>query len=305
MDKDLCNRYVLCICENGGLTNAAKKLGISQPALSMAISGLEKKLGFVIFNRSSKPISLTEEGKIYTEYLREQELLQKDFGRKIEDLHKQYDTTLTIGGPMVYVNTLIAESIPEFYEKYPTCKIAIKDGNILDLIEDVKSGEVDFFISTSNDMPENFEVVTCKRERIYLCIPRTWEINSSLSEYQVQLGQKGKCMDFKRLEALKFISLPEQLPLQKDIRNFLVNYKVDMSSMICVNQVTSGVKLSALGMGIVIATQQALMAEVHLDNLCLYTLPDELFERELYVVYDKNRYLSHICMEFIKMLSDA
>ena len=305
MDIELCNRYVLCICENGGLTSAAKKLGISQPALSMALNSLEKRLGFIIFNRSSKPITLTEEGKLYTEYLRSQELLQKDLNRKIEDLHGQYDGKLTIGGPMVYVNTMIADMIPAFYQKYPTCSIAIKDGNILDLVEEVKAGTVDFFISTSNDMPDNFEVVTCKKERIYLCIPKTWEINASLKEFQVRPGEKGACIDFSALEGLKFISLPEKLPLQKDIRSFLEKYRVDMSSMICVNQVTSGVKLAALGMGIVIATEQALMAEVYLNNLCSYTLPEELFERELYVVYDKNRYLSHICMEFIRMLGDV
>lgn len=305
MDIELCNRYVLCICENGGLTSAAKVLGISQPALSMALNSLEKRLGFTVFNRSSKPITLTEEGKIYTEYLREQEIRQKDCIRKIEDLHKQYEGNLMIGGPMVYVNTIIAEMIPVFYKKYPSCHIAIKDGNILDLVEEVKTGTMDFFISTSNDMPANFEVVTCRKERIYLCIPKDWEVNDRLKEYQVQPGEKGSCMDFSVLEGLKFISLPEKLPLQKDIRCFLEKYRVDMSSMICVNQVTSGVKLAALGMGIVIATEQALLAEVYRDNLCIYSLPDDLFERELYVVYDKNRYLSHICLECIKMLGDV
>lgn len=305
MDIELCNRYVLCICENGGLTSAAKSLGISQPALSMALNGLEKRLGFTIFDRSSKPIALTEEGKIYTEYLADQQIRQNDCMKRIADLHEQYDGKLMIGGPMVYVNTIIADMIPAFYEKYPACNIAIKDGNILDLIEEVKAGTMDFFISTSNDMPANFEVITCMKERIYLCIPGNWEINEKLKDYQVRPGDKGKCMDYSALEGLRFISLPEKLPLQKGIRSFLSEYGVDMSSMICVNQVASGLKLAALGMGIVIATEQSLKAEVCSDNLCIYAMPEDLFERDIYVVYDKNRYLSHICMEFIRMLGNV
>lgn len=302
MDMELCNKYVLCIYENGGLTSAAKSLGISQPALSMALNSLEKKLGFHIFDRSSKPVSLTEEGKIYIEYLKEEQIRQNDCIRKIADLHKEYDGKLRIGGPMVYVNTIVAQTLSNFREKYPNCYVSIKDGNILDLIDEVNAGTMDFFISTSKDMPANFEVAVCGKEKIYLCIPRTWEINEQLKDYQVNPGDDGKCMDYSKLEGMKFISLSEKLPLQKEIRRFLKEYAVEMSSEICVNQVASGLKLASLGMGIVIATEQSLKAEAYFDKLCLYKMPDELFERDYYVVYDKNRYLSHICTEFIRML---
>jgi len=65
MEIELHNKYVICILEEGNLTRAAKKLGVSQPALSIALSNLEKKLGYKIFDKSTSPFRLTEEGKIY------------------------------------------------------------------------------------------------------------------------------------------------------------------------------------------------------------------------------------------------
>ena len=52
MELELHGKYVLCIYKEGNMSRAAKKLGISQPALSMAIGNLEKKLGYKIFDKN-------------------------------------------------------------------------------------------------------------------------------------------------------------------------------------------------------------------------------------------------------------
>lgn len=57
-------RYVLTICEEGGLTKAARKLHISQPSLSKFLSSLERS-GTLIFDRHTSPIRLTEFGQRY------------------------------------------------------------------------------------------------------------------------------------------------------------------------------------------------------------------------------------------------
>ena len=64
-------RYVISVVESGSITEAAKKLFISQPSLSNAIKDIEKEIGITIFIRSRSGIALTKEGTEFVGYARQ------------------------------------------------------------------------------------------------------------------------------------------------------------------------------------------------------------------------------------------
>lgn len=55
--------YLLAICEHGNMLRASKKLGVTQPTLSIMLRKLETELDIDIFDRSTQPLRLTEAGK--------------------------------------------------------------------------------------------------------------------------------------------------------------------------------------------------------------------------------------------------
>ena len=55
--------YVLAVAEHQNFTRAAEKVFVTQPTLSMQIQKLEEELDILIFDRSKKPIELTETGR--------------------------------------------------------------------------------------------------------------------------------------------------------------------------------------------------------------------------------------------------
>ena len=63
-------QYMLTVLQEGNITNAAKKLYISQPSLSQMIKLVENNLGTPIFNRSTDPITLTYAGQRYMDAAR-------------------------------------------------------------------------------------------------------------------------------------------------------------------------------------------------------------------------------------------
>ena len=56
-------RYTLSVAENGNFTVASEKCFVTQPTLSMQVQKLEEELGVTIFDRSTKPLQVTEVGK--------------------------------------------------------------------------------------------------------------------------------------------------------------------------------------------------------------------------------------------------
>ena len=78
-------RYIITISETGSLSKAAELLYISQPSLSDAVQDIEKELGFALFSRSSKGMSLTNDGLEFITYARQvynqYEMLLEKYGK--------------------------------------------------------------------------------------------------------------------------------------------------------------------------------------------------------------------------------
>lgn len=64
-------RYIVAVAETGNITEAAKRLFISQPSLTNAIRELEKEMQITIFNRTNKGVTVSNEGDLFLSYARQ------------------------------------------------------------------------------------------------------------------------------------------------------------------------------------------------------------------------------------------
>lgn len=64
-------RYIVTVAETGNITEAAKRLFISQPSLTNAIRELEKEMQVTIFNRTNKGVVVSNEGDVFLAYARQ------------------------------------------------------------------------------------------------------------------------------------------------------------------------------------------------------------------------------------------
>lgn len=81
-------KYIVTVAETGNITEAAKRLFISQPSLSNAIHELEKEMQITIFHRTNKGVSVSGEGDLFLSYARQvleqTSLLEEKFLNKRE-----------------------------------------------------------------------------------------------------------------------------------------------------------------------------------------------------------------------------
>lgn len=64
-------KYVVMVAEKGTITEAAKKIFISQPSLTNAIRELENEMNITIFDRTNKGISVSKDGEVFLGYARQ------------------------------------------------------------------------------------------------------------------------------------------------------------------------------------------------------------------------------------------
>ena len=90
-------KYVCTLAELGNLTRAAERLYISQPALSIYITNLEKNLGTPLFDRSGKKFTLTYAGEQYVKRAEKMLELEREFNEEIEKISRETAGRIRLG----------------------------------------------------------------------------------------------------------------------------------------------------------------------------------------------------------------
>ena len=142
-------QYVLAVAEYQNFTLAAQKSFVTQPTLSMQVQKLEDELDILLFDRSKKPISITEVGKkivaqaknIVAEAERIKDIVDQDKG--------------FIGGDYILgiiptvMPTLLPMFLPTFIKKYPKVNLIIKEQATDTLIRNIQDGHIDAAIAAT------------------------------------------------------------------------------------------------------------------------------------------------------------
>lgn len=148
-------RYIIKISEIGSLNKASEKLYISQPSLTAAIKDVEHEFSITIFNRSSKGITLTQDGMEFVQHARQiysqYENLLDDFGsgkrkKKFSVSAQHY--------------SFAVKSFVEMVKRFSTdeYEFAIYETKTLEVIENVSSGKSEVGILYLSDY--NRKIIT-------------------------------------------------------------------------------------------------------------------------------------------------
>lgn len=302
MDRRVYDNYIIQIVKQGNLSKAAVHLGISQPALSSGLTALENELGFKIFNRKRVPITFTPEGELYYEYIQKMQILSEDFQQRLINYREETGGKAVIGGPVAYVESMVTEAVIQLRKDNPNYQVNIKCSPLAELIDMASKGDINCFISTSEEIPANFEKRLVKQEKVYLCIPKDNPVNQKVEEYQVVPGQGGSVFDFSILDGEEFIFLEEGQPLREQMEKFFYENGIVPENKITVNQVSTAVNMSIKGEGICFASEYALEGNLDLKNVCIYPLPDTFSGRNIYIAYNKDLFLPSACEVLINYL---
>lgn len=302
MDRRVYDNYVIKIVKEGNLSKAAVSLGISQPALSSGLTALENELGFKIFNRKRVPITFTPQGELYYEYLTKMQVLSEDFQQRLENYQKEKSSKVVIGGPGAYVEATVTDAVIKLRRENPDYKVVIKSSTLSELIEKGTKGEINCFVSTSEEIPENFEKHLVKKEKVYLCIPTDNPINQELTEYRITDGKKGKIFDYSVLDGEDFIFLEEGQPLREEMEKFFLEYGISPENNITVNQVSTALNITTKGEGISFVSEDALACGSDNGKVCIYELPDSISGRNIYVAYNKDLFMPKAAERLVELL---
>jgi DNA-binding transcriptional LysR family regulator len=163
--------YFQTVARMQHFTRAAKKLAISQPALSRSIARLEEELGVPLFERSGRSIRLNRYGELFLKQVDAALGLINEGVQKLRDMVDPERGTVYLA----FLHTLGAHLVPDllscFRKKYPYIQFHLSQDASSVLFERLKTGELDLCLSSK---PEEISGVVWKelfRDELYVIVP--------------------------------------------------------------------------------------------------------------------------------------
>lgn len=147
-------RVFYVVAKNKHMTKASEELHISQPAISQSIKKLEDQLGGTLFLRSNKGMELTEEGKMFYEYVKGALDLINNAEHEFTSFKDLSKGEIKIGCSTTLTKLVLMDVLEKFHIDYPNININITNGLTSDLINDLKLGKLDFVIFNESNIKE-------------------------------------------------------------------------------------------------------------------------------------------------------
>ena len=283
--------YVLAVAEQQNFTKAAEKCFVTQPTLSMQIQKLEDQLDILIFDRSKKPIELTEVGRKIVNQAKN--IVNES--HRIQDIVDQQKGF--IGGEFklgiipTVMPTLLPMFLKTFIKRYPKVKLKIEELTTEEIIARINDGHLDAAIAATPLENDSIKERVLYFEPFMAYIPESHRLSSK------------KTIDTEDLDIEDMLLLEDGHCFRDGVINLCRVFKDqnDESFQLESGSIETLIKLSNEGLGMTLLPYLHTLDinEKTRNNLKEFNAPSPA--REVSIIYHK----SELKMQIIEALQDV
>jgi Transcriptional regulator len=280
-------KIFVTVCREKSITSAAKKLYISQPAISKAIRELEEYYNKPLFDRISKKLYLTESGKTVYQYALHISSLFEELDGLL--MNSETNGKLRIGSSITIGTHFMPNYIREFSKRFPNIQtfVTINSSDVIEKL--VLDNELDFaliegVVHSENIISKDF----IKDELIVIC-----DINNPLL--------KKDNISIDDLSTQTFLMREKNSGTRELAESVLTLHNLSMkplwessSTEAIIQGVSKGIGISILPLHLVsdyIVNKQ--VTKLNVNGLT--------FSRQYHIIYHKNKFLTPASIEFMKL----
>lgn len=306
--------YVYCVYKERSFSKAAEKLHISQPSLSATIRKVEEEAGSPIFERKTRPVSLTPFGVAYIQGIEQVWEIEEALYGLVDDLRTLQRGEVAIGGSNLSIPYVIPRKLALFKQMYPHVTLRIVEATTGQAKNMLDGGDLDLLITNRPLDPEAYQRVLCYREQLILAVPEAFSINRRFSAQRLA-PEEVESVPLRSVPEERWVSLADFADLPYILlqgSNYL-RLCTDMMFQECqiqpepileVESSAVAFNFARLGIGATILSN-VLTAHVQEGaGLCFYRIRSAYSARDAFLCYRKGRFVTAAMRRIIELLTE-
>jgi len=277
----------------GSFSEVAKKLGISQPAVSFQIQKLEQELGTRLIDRSQRVIMLTAAGKRLLSFAENVEIEREHLQHDLEQMRDEIAGDLLIGASTIPGEYLLPPLLAKFKERYPAVRIEVDVSDSVTVINRIRDNtyEVGFCgVAPEGQDIDSFKIAS---DEIVLIVSP-----------EHPFAKKGEIAP-DELEGEPFIFRESTSGTQRSLQALLSNAGLDIRKWtphLVLGSTQAVILTVAAGAGIAFVSDVAYKKGLAPGRVQQVGVRGLKLRRDFYCVYRKERIVSRLHEEFINFI---
>lgn len=269
--------YIYEVYRERSISKAARKLYISQPALSEVVKRTEEKIGAKIFERSVSPLGLTEAGE-------------------------------------AYIAAFVLPPLLGIYSaKYPGVQISLIEGTVDFLKARLLDGSLDLVLDNWVSGDDSFVWEEVGKEQILLVsgqpeIDKELPLECRLSCKDIKDGKYQKkefpCVSVKALERGRFLLLGEGNDTRKRADRILKEAGIHPQIVLEVDQMATAYQMVKENRGITFVSDTLVRCGPHRPELQYYKICSPFVKKSMNCLYKRTRYMTRAAEEFLRLVKE-
>lgn len=273
--------YFIVVAQQEHFTRASEILNITQPALSIMISRLEKDLGCQLFNRTGRNVKLNNQGKLFYDYINEGLLLIKSGEKAIKIGSLNLTNEITIVG----TSTIILHNIIREFIKCNSIKINMHKIMRSQVYNYLDNPHIDLVLSPEPIIDKKYESVLLYEEELFLVVNQNHPFANL------------KSINLADAKSEKFFFVPQGYSLRTDCE-YLCELAGFEPKIIMECDFNLRVHMVSQNLGVTFASQLTYGNNIFPHNVRFIKIIIPLYKRKMFLSYHKKQYLSEPVKKF-------
>lgn len=283
------------VAKHKNISKAAEELYISQPAISKSLSKLEENLGCSLFQRTSRGVTLTAEGIILYERI-------KDAFQSIEagESELKHRNELGIGQIRIGVSTTLCKYIllpylNQFINEHPHIKVTITCQSTFHTIQLLESGSIDVGLIGMPEHHSNIEFMELQQIQDTFVATRTYLNNLSIRE------QNQENLFF----GANLMLLDEENITRQYINDYFYRNNIKTNQILEVSTMDLLIEFAKISLGIACVIREFVKEEICSGQLIEIPMKEPIKSRSVGFAYAKSHAPSKAVMQFLEYVLPA
>jgi len=280
----------LKVAEFGSFTRAAERLHVAQPALSQHVRDLEDELGIRLFDRTTRRVELTEGGR---EFRNTAAKIVEDLelaARHAHELSTRKRGKVAIATPPLLAGAILPWAIADFRAQYPGVQVSVVEAQADDIVEQVRSGEVDCGLGTFRAGEDGIVSTAVTSDSLSLFCPPSHPF------------AKLKRMNWRELDGQPLVTLTRDSGIRVLVELGCETAQIGMSIAYEVSHVTTALSMVEAGLGVAVLPTYARIA-ARKDALAAIPLVNPTITRDIVLITQAGRSVSPAFSSFAQVLT--
>ena len=286
-------RLIRDVAQHKSVSKAAKLNDISQSAASQQLRDIERELKTPLFNRSTRPLTVTAAGKLYVEFCRDVLRRRDELQTSLDNLKNELNGKVRVAAIYSVGLSEMAQIEDRFSKRFPEAELQVSYLRPERVYEAVERDEADLGLMSYAESSRDVVALPWREEEMVIALAPSHRLANARS------------IAATALQGEQFVGFDEDLPIQDHIARYFREQRVEVETALRFDNLQMIKEAVAHGAGISIMPRRVMTADIEQGRLIAVRLQGPELYRPVRIIHRRRKIFNDVARGLLALLQES